>query len=181
MIIHLRATDGVGGPSLVDQLIEKRNGRELFVGKRVIGWNLHDTIVVRSQGLTQAAARRYVEHFAPQRHVIFEDMFAKPPPALYLAQVRRVSDYLFAFVDLHVEAMRDQWLRRKYQAYDKLERSIRGAGCSVVKLNPDRGVPQVEALLLSARCVLGSCEPLAMPTAQGRIPAAQLTKVHQAA
>ncbi|MDQ6780918.1 MAG: hypothetical protein M3Z37_07190 [Candidatus Eremiobacteraeota bacterium] len=181
MIIHIRGADGIGRPSLVDQLIEKHNGRELFVGKRPIGWNLHDTIVVRSQGLTQAMARSYVEHFAPQRHVIFEDTFAKPPPAPYLAHVQRVSDYLFAFVDLRAEALRDQLLRRQCQAHDKLERSIRGAGCTVVKLRPDRAVPQVEALLLSARCVLGSCEPLAMPHAHARLPAVQRLKVHQAA
>jgi hypothetical protein len=173
MVIHIGATDESSTSSAIQQLVEKRDGKELRLGKRLIGWNLKDTIVVRRQGLSQAQIQKYVRHFAAQRHVIFED--ALPPTNIdpYIVLAREVRDYLFAFLDLPQPEIRST------QA--QLMEQFRSASCKVVTLRQARSVQQLEVLLLSAQTVLGSYDPLVLPEPARRKARPDVRKTEKAA
>ncbi|MDQ6767938.1 MAG: hypothetical protein M3Z41_09040 [Candidatus Eremiobacteraeota bacterium] len=176
MIIQILGAHGFGQTTAFEHFIEKRNGSELRLGKRLIGWNLRDTVLLSTGGVSQNELRGYVRHFAAQRHVVFESplMPAKSDPFLGLA--REVKDYLFAFIDtpfeiwlrniraqsdsadLSEQLVREQWLRQL-----KHKEQFRNEGYGVVTLRHGRSIQQIEALLLSARFVSGCYEALTLP------------------
>jgi hypothetical protein len=155
MVIHIGAKDESGDSSTIQQLVEKRNGRELRLGRRLIGWNLNDTIVLRGQGLSQTQIQKYVLHFAAQRHVVFEGVFPAANIDPYIGLAREVRDYLFAFLDT---PQQERWSTQAL-----LKEQFRNASCKVVTLRPARSVQQLEVLLLSAPTFLGSYEALVLP------------------
>jgi hypothetical protein len=155
MVIHIRNTDGSGTSKTIEQLVEKRYGKAIVLGKQLIGWNLNDTVVIRSEGLSQSVLQKYVRHFATQRHVIFEDVFPAANIDPYVAMARELRDYLFAFMDT---SLRENWLTQV-----QLKQRFQSAACQVVTLRPARSLQQLEVLLLSAKMVHGSSEPLVLP------------------
>ncbi|HLW37302.1 MAG TPA: hypothetical protein VKR99_02615 [Candidatus Eremiobacteraceae bacterium] len=157
MVIQLCGVESSDALAPIPQLVEKRYGKEIRLGNRLIGWNLNDTIVVRSEGLTPSQLSKFVRHFATQRHVIFESL--SPPKNIgpYVSLARELRDYLFAFVDSP--------LAEHLRAVERLKEQFQNAPCKVVTLRPARSVPQLEVLLLSAKPVLRSYEPLVLPAA----------------
>lgn len=169
MVIHIGATDESGISSPIQQLVEKRDGRELHVGKRLIGWNLKDTIALRGQGIPQAQLQKYVRHFAAQRHVVFENMF--PPAKIdpYIELAREIREYLFAFLDAP--------LPESTSTQAQLKTQFLTASCKFVTLRPARSVQQLEVLLLAAPVVLRSYDPLVLPEpARRKLPIVRKTE-----
>ena len=173
MVIHIYAADGSDTPSTVEQLVEKRNGRELHLGKRLIGWNLNDTIAICRRAVPDAQVQQFVRHFASQRHVVFEDAFPAASVEPYTVLAREVKNYLFAFLDT---AAQERWA-----AQALLKNRIRSASCEVVTLRAARSIQQLEALLLSAQMVLGSYNPLVLPEPPRRTARASTRKTSKAA
>lgn len=159
MVIHVDVAAESATPSPTQQLADTKNGREIRLGKRLLGWNLNDTVVLRSQGLSQALIENYVRHFAAQRHVIFESDFQHSKLDPFIALARDVRDYLFAFVE--TQALQGNSTRA-------IKETVLRASCNVVTLRPDRSVQQLEVLLLASPLVLGSYEPLVLPQAASR-------------
>ena len=169
MVIHVGASDESGFLSPIQQLVEKRDGRELRLGKRLIGWNLKDTIALRGEGLPQAELQKYVRHFAAQRHVVFENIF--PPQKIdpYIELARELRDYLFAFLDAP--------LRESTSTQAMLKAQVLNASCNFVTLRPARSVQQLEVLLLAAPFVLRSYDPLVLPEpARRKLPIVRRTE-----
>jgi hypothetical protein len=169
MIIHIGATDESGVLSPIQQLVQKRDGKELHVGKRLIGWNLKDTIALRCQGIPQAQLQRYIRHFAAQRHVVFESPFPAAPIDPYIELARELRDYLFAFVEAPVQ--------KSASAQALIKAQFLTASCKVVTLRPARSLPQIEVLLLAAPIVLRSYDPLVLPEpARRKLPIVRKTE-----
>ena len=105
--------------------------------------------------MSQNLIQKYVHHFSTQRHVIFEAVFPTANIDPYVALAREVRDYLFAFMDTS--------LRENRVIQVHLKQRFQNAACKVVTLRPARSVQQLEVLLLSARMVRGSSEPLVLP------------------
>ena len=158
MVIHIGATGDSGISSPIQQLVDKRDGKELRLAKRLIGWNLKDTIALRGQGLPQPELQKYVRHFAGQRHVVFENML--PPEEIdpYIALARELRDYLFAFLDVPLPECMSAQLKAQFLS----------ASCKFVTLRPARSVQQLEVLLLAAPFVLRSHDPLVLPEPERR-------------
>jgi hypothetical protein len=169
MVIHLGATDESGISSPIQQLVEKRDGRELHVGKRLIGWNLKDTIVLRGHGVPQAQLQKYVRHFAAQRHVVFENVFPQAQIDPYIELARDLRDYLFAFLDAP--------LPENTSTQALLKAQFLTASCKFVTLRPARSVQQLEVLLLAAPVVLRSYDALVLPEpARRKLPIVRKTE-----
>jgi len=168
MVIHVGANDsGISSP--IQQLIEKRDGRELRLGQRLIGWNVKDTIALRGQGLPQAELQKYVRHFAAQRHVVFENIFPSAKIDPYIELARELRDYLFAFLDAPLPG--------STSAQAMLKAQFLNASCNFVTLRPARSVQQLEVLLLAAPFVLRSYDPLVLPEpARRKLPIVRKTE-----
>lgn len=194
MVIQIRGTDDSGKSAIIQSLVEKRNGREIRLGKRIIGWNLGETIIVRSDGATHGELRRLVRHFAPQRNVVFEAMIPPRDTGSYLSLAKEMRDYMFAFVntplqiclrnariDAQGHELREDNLREQWLAQHKQKEQLKTAGCEVATLQHDRALQQIEVLLMSARPVPGSYEAITMPKAAPRRRAGEVTDDSQAA
>lgn len=169
MVIHIGATDKSGISNPIQELVEKRDGKELRLGKRLVGWNLKETIALRGQGLSQAQIQKYVRHFAAQRHVVFEHGFPSAKLDAYIALAREIRDYHFAFLDTP--------LQNGASIQALLKEQFRSASCQFVTLRPARSVQQIEALLLSAPIILRSYDPLVLPEpARRRLPIVRKTE-----
>jgi len=169
MVIHIGATDESGTSNPVQQLVEKRDGRELHVGKRLVGWNLKDTIALRGQSIPQAQLQKYVRHFAVQRHVVFESVFPAAKIDPYIELARELREYLFAFLD--------EPLPESTSAQALLKAQFLTASCKFVTLRPARSVQQLEVLLLAAPVVLRSYDPLVLPEpARRKLPIVRKTE-----
>lgn len=174
MVIHIRGANASDTGTMLLQFVERQRGRELRLGKRVIGWNLNDTIVVRSEGLSAAQLHTYVRHFAPQRHVVFDHVFPAAAVEQYFSFAREIRNYVFAFLKTPSGS---QCLLQS-----RLKERAKNASCEIVTLNPDRSVQQLEVLLLSAARVLGTNDPLVLPkTPSRRAPRAGTRKTATAA
>ncbi len=164
MVIHVRGSDELRSSTLIQQFVEKRYGRDLRLGRRLIGWNLNDTIVIRSEGLAAAQLQKYVRHFAPQRHVVFNSCFTPGLSNRYFAIAREMrTNYVFAFLDAplgQAQALQTRFMEQ-----------IQSTRCEVVTLTPTRSVQQIEVLLMSAQRVFRSDEPLVLPEPTLRRPA----------
>lgn len=164
MVIHVRGSDELRSSMLIQQFVEKRYGRDVRLGRRLIGWNLNDTIVIRSAGLSAAQLQRYVRHFAPQRHVVFDSCFTPAASNSYFAFAREMrNNYVFAFLDAPLGQSQALQTRFKEQ--------IQSTPCEVVTLTPARSVQQLEVLLMSAQRVFRSDEPLVLPEPTRHRPA----------
>jgi hypothetical protein len=167
MIIHIRGDEALDTGAMLARLVERQRGRELRLGRRIIGWNLDDTIVVRSEGIALAQLQRYVRHFAPQRHVVFDHRFPAAAADQYFAFARELHDYVFAFMKTpSAECLGLQ---------NQLKAQAKHAGWEVVTLNPDRSIQQLEVLLMSAAPAIGTEDPLTLPEAPARRVAARRT------
>src|SRR5579872_2835162 len=160
MVIHVRGANAPDTDMMLQRFIERQHGRELLLGKKLIGWNLHDTVVVRSAGLTAAQLQEYVRHFAPQRHVVFDHMFPAAAVDRYCSFAGELRNYVFAFL----KRSRSEPCPVQNQLKDR----AKDTRCEIVTLNPDRGVQQIEVLLMSASPVLGTDDPLVLPQARRR-------------
>jgi hypothetical protein len=165
MVIHIQGDNARDTSTMLSRFVERQRGRELRLGRRVIGWNLDETIVMRSDGVSAAQLQKYVRHFAPQRHVVFDHSF--PPAALdeYFAMARELRTYMFAFMKPPAGA--------NCPLQSELRERAKHASCEVVTLNPERGIQQLEVLLLASPAVLGTEEPLSLPEAPARRAAAR--------
>jgi hypothetical protein len=159
MIIHIRADKALDTKSVLASFVERQRGRELRVGRRIIGWNLRDTVVVSSEGATLAQVQQYVRHFAPQRHVVFDHRFPAAASDKYFAFARELRNYVFAFIKTSSAGLE---LQNQFKAQSKQ------SNWEVVTLNPDRTIQQLEVLLLSAAPALGTEDPLILPNAAAR-------------
>ena len=181
MVIQIRGTDDSGKSVIIQSLIEKRNGREIRLGKRIIGWNLGETIIVRSDGASHAEVRRLVRHFAPQRHVVFEAGIPPSDTRSYLSLAKEVRGYMFAFVntplqiclrnartDVQAHELREDNLREQWVAQHKQKELLKSSGCEVVTLQHDRALQQIEVLLMAAQTVPGSYDAITLPKAAPR-------------
>jgi hypothetical protein len=157
MVIHVRSTDEASSTTLIQHFVENRHGRDLYVGKRLLGWSLSDAIVIRSEALSSSLVQKYVRHFAAQRHVLFSRCFAPTAANPYLVLANELRNYMFALLD---PATADA---QSFQA--RLKRHIKSPACEIVTLAPARGVHQLEVLLMSSPRVLRSDEPLELPEA----------------
>ena len=160
MIIHIRTDEALDTKGVLANFVERQRGRELRVGKRIIGWNLHDTVVVRSDGVTLPQLQKYVRHFAPQRHVVFDHRFPAAATDKYFAFARELRNYVFAFIKT---PMVD-----RLALQNQLKAQSKQSNFEVVTLNPDRTIQQLEVLLLSAAPALGTEDPLILPDAPAR-------------
>jgi hypothetical protein len=159
MVIHVRSTDEASSTTLIRHFVENRHGRELYLGKRLLGWSLSDAIVLRSEALSSSLVQRYVRHFAAQRHVLFSRCFTPTAANPYLALAHELRNYMFAVLD---PCAADG---QSFQA--RLKKHIKSPACEIVTLTPARGVHQLEVLLMSSPRVLRSDEPLELPEAAG--------------
>lgn len=164
MVIHIRGTKTSDTSTMLAHFVERQRGRELRLGKRLIGWNLNDTIVMRSEGVSATKLQQYVRHFAPQRHVVFDHQFPAAAVERYFSFAREMRNYVFAFLKTPTG--------EHYALQKQLKERAKNASCEIVTLNPDRSIQQLEVLLLSASRVLGTDDPLVLPEA----PARRLTR-----
>ena len=160
MVIHVRGSDESEMAAIIQRFADNRHARELRLGRRVIGWNLSDAVVIRSEGLSAATLQKYVCHFAPQRHVVFSRGVPEAECDRYFAVARDLRNYVFAFLDARAAEQRAEQMR--------LKERVRGASCDIVTLSPDRAIQQLEVLLMAAPLVLGSTEPLVLPQPERR-------------
>jgi hypothetical protein len=155
MVIHVRSTDEASSTALLQHFVENRNGRDLYLGKRLLGWSVSDAIVIRSEALPSSLVQKYVRHFAAQRHVLFSRRFTPVAANPYLALAHELRNYMFALLDPFAADA------QTFQA--RLKTHIKSPACEIVTLAPARGVHQLEVLLMSAPRVLRSDEPLELP------------------
>jgi hypothetical protein len=174
MVIHIEPWTPSYGPTTRDyleQLADKRGGRELWIGKQFLGWSLSDTIILANEKITKSRLQEYVKHFSAQRHVIFESRCAPSTIASYITLSKSIHAYVFAFVNSATAS----------QSFNKLKTQMHNECREVVTLRTDRMLQQLEVLLLSAPMVLGSNEPLALPRGPSRKVRASSGKAQKAA
>lgn len=173
MVIHVRGASASDTGTMLQQFVERQRGRELRLGKRLIGWNLNDTVVVRSEGLSAAQLHNYVRHFAPQRHVVFDHVFPAAAVERYFSFAHEMRNYVFAFLKPPSG--------EQCPLQNRLKERAKNASCEIVTLNPDRSGQQLEVLLLSASRVLGTDDPLVLPETPSRRVARSGTRKTQTA